>query len=154
MTILQCRKEAQKRKSLQVETLGLEDARVITDSESDQSKEEEKKEEEVNENEGFIDIDQLFDFTRGAKQTEYQQRRDAPATPAEDTQSEESGWVRRRSNTFQKEMGTKFETCRINSRHRATVKNKVSRKDILLKHLKLEAPKLQKKKLNRVKLND
>ena len=45
----------------------MEDARVITDSESDESKEEEKKEEEFNDDEGFIDMDQLLDFTRGAK---------------------------------------------------------------------------------------
>ena len=40
-----------------METLGLEDGRVITDSDSDESKEEEKKEEEVNDDEGFIDMD-------------------------------------------------------------------------------------------------
>lgn len=40
-----------------METLGLEDGRVITDSESDESEKEEKKEEEVNEDEGFIDMD-------------------------------------------------------------------------------------------------
>ena len=85
MTILQCRKEAQKRISLQEETLRLEDGRVITDSDSDESKEEEKKEEEVNDDEGFIDMDQLLDFTRGAKQTEYQQRPHAAATPTEET---------------------------------------------------------------------
>ena len=45
MTILQCRDEAKKRKSIQLETLGLEDGRVITDSESDESQEEEKKDE-------------------------------------------------------------------------------------------------------------
>ena len=40
-----------------METLGLEDARVITDSESDERSEEEKKEEEINEDDGFIDMD-------------------------------------------------------------------------------------------------
>ena len=40
-----------------METLGLEDGRVITDSESDESEKEEKREEEVNEDEGFIDMD-------------------------------------------------------------------------------------------------
>ena len=40
-----------------METLGLEDGRVITDSESDESEKEEKKEEEVNEDKGFIDMD-------------------------------------------------------------------------------------------------
>ena len=64
--------------------------------------------------------------------------------------------VRKRSfSLFNKDMCSRFEQCKVDSSYkRATVKQKKSRKELLLINLKSEAPVLKRTKKHRVRLSE